>query len=50
MEGTLKAVTEGTMGVNKAALEFGIPRTTLKDRVAGQVQHGLQVRKSTFFD
>ncbi len=36
MSGALKAITEG-MGVNRAAEEFGIPKTTLKDRVAGRV-------------
>ena len=39
MRGALKAVAEG-MGVNRAAMEYGVPRTTLKDRVAGRVQHG----------
>ena len=38
MQGTLKAVAKG-MGVNRAPLEYGVPRTTLKDRVAGRVQH-----------
>jgi len=38
MRGALKAVAEG-MGVNRAAMEYGVPRTTLKDRVAGRVQH-----------
>ena len=28
------------MGVNRAALEHGVPRTTLKDRMAGRVTHG----------
>ena len=36
MQGALKAVAEG-MGVNRAVLEYGVPRTTLKDRVAGRV-------------
>ena len=31
----LVAVTEGKMGVNRAALEYNVPRTTLKDRVSG---------------
>jgi len=30
MWGALKAIAEG-MGVNKAAMEYGVPRTTLKD-------------------
>ena len=36
----LDAVAEGRMGVNRAALEFGVPPTTLKDRIAGRVVHG----------
>ena len=42
MLGALKAVSEGAMGVNRAATEFGVPRTTLKDRVSGRVTHGSQ--------
>ena len=40
MLGDLKAVKEGRMGVNRAALSYGVPLTTLKDRVAGRVLHG----------
>ena len=46
MVGVLKAVSQG-MGINRTALEFGIPKTTLKDRVAGKVQHGCM---GTLFD
>ena len=31
------------MGVNQAALEHGVPRATLKDRIAGKVIHGTYV-------
>ena len=27
----IKAVHDGTFGVNRAALEYGVPKTTLKD-------------------
>jgi len=37
--GAPKAVAEG-MGVNRAAMEYGGPRTTLRDLVVGRVQHG----------
>ncbi len=47
MSGALKAVTEG-MGVNRAAEEFGIPKTTLKDRVSGRVQHGSKSGKTPY--
>ena len=39
MLGDLKVVKEGRMGVNRAALSYGVPRTTLKDRVTGRVLH-----------
>ena len=47
MQGALKAVTEG-MGINRAAMEYGVPRTTLKDRVAGRVQHGCKSGRSPY--
>ena len=47
MQGALKAVAEG-MGVNETAMEYGIPRTTLKDRVAGRVQHGCKSGRSPY--
>lgn len=40
MLGALQAVREGTLGVNRAALEFAVPATTLKDRLSGRVTHG----------
>ena len=40
MKRAYDAVTDGKMGVNRAALVFNVPRTTLKDRVAGRVIHG----------
>ncbi len=36
----MRAVREGTMGSNAAARTFGIPKTTLKDRISGKVKHG----------
>ena len=35
MLGALQAVQEGTVSINRAATEYGIPKTTLKDRVVG---------------
>ena len=40
MEKAIAAVKEGCFGVNRAALEFAVPKTTLKDRLAGRVKHG----------
>lgn len=45
MLGALKAVSEGTMGINRAAIEFGVPKTTLKDRV---VAHGSKSGKKPY--
>jgi len=44
MLGALRATAEG-MGINRAATEFGVPKSTLKDRVAGRVQHGCKSGK-----
>ena len=40
MRGAMEAVKGGLMGVNRASREFGVPRTTLRDRISGHVQHG----------
>lgn len=47
MLGAIRSVTEGT-GVNRAALEFCVPVTTLKDRVSGRVQHGSKSGKTPY--
>ena len=36
----MKAVASGECGINRAALNYGVPHTTLKDRLSGRVQHG----------
>ena len=36
MLGAMKAVKEGSMGLNRAALEYGILKTTLSDRHLGE--------------
>ena len=36
----MEAVKSGEMGVNRAALEYGVPKTSLKDRISGRVKHG----------
>ena len=36
----IKTAKSGKMGVNRAPKEFGVPRTILKDRLSGRVQHG----------
>ena len=36
----MDAMKSGRLGVNGAAEEYNIPRTTLKDRLAERVKHG----------
>ena len=36
----MKAVKAVQFGVNRVALEYGVPKTTLKDRLNGRVIHG----------
>ena len=36
----MKVVKEVQFGVNRVALEYGVPKTTLKDRLNGRVIHG----------
>ena len=36
----MEAVKTGT-GINRAAMECGVPRTTLKDHMSGRVEHGV---------
>ena len=40
MVNAMKVVQSGEMGVNKADLEYGVPKTTLLDRISGRVVHG----------
>ena len=37
MAGAIKSVLDGKMGVNRAADQYSVPRTTLKDRLSGRV-------------
>ena len=43
----MEAIKSGKMGCNRAALdsklEYGVPRTTLKDRLSGRVVHGSNI-------
>ena len=40
MAKAMNVVISKEMGVNKAAEQFDVPRTTLKDRISGRVKHG----------
>ena len=39
----MDAVILGRMGINRAALEYSVPWTTLKDRLSGRVVHGTKM-------
>ena len=40
MLGAMDAVQTDGMGVNATAAQFGVPTTTLRNRLSGQVVHG----------
>ena len=40
MVGVISSVTSGKMEINQAADQYGVPRTTLKDRLSGRVVQG----------
>ena len=40
MQTAIDAVKSSRKGVNRAALEFSVPHTILKDRITGRVVHG----------
>ena len=40
MEKAMEAVMSG-VGISRAAMECGVPQTTLKDRISGRVEHGV---------
>ena len=43
-----EAVTNRKMGVNRAAFEFKVLRTTLKDRVSLRVVHGCNMESKPY--
>ena len=48
MVAAMEAVKSGKISVNRAALEHGIPKTTLKNRISGKVIHGTNPGPSSF--
>ena len=44
----IEAVNNGEMGQNRAAMEYGVPRTTLKDRLCGRVIHGTNIGQKAY--
>ena len=50
MRHAMEAVMSGELGVNRSALQHGVPRTTLKDRIAGRIQHGTKPGLLAYLD
>jgi len=48
MEKAMITVISQEMGVNRAAKQYDLPPTTLKDRISGQVKHGMKPGPSGF--
>ena len=48
MLGAMKAVKEGSMGLNRAALEYGVPKTTLTGCLSERVIHGCKSGRSSY--
>ena len=50
MSSAIEAVTSGSLGVNRSALQYGVPKSTLKDRIAGRVKHGTKPGPVTYLE
>ena len=50
MRNAMEAVMSGELGVNRSALQHGVPMTTLKDRIASRVQHGTKPGPVAYLD
>ena len=47
-ESAMKAVREGEMGVNRAALAHNVSKTAIKDQLSRQVEHGKPIGRAPF--
>ena len=50
MTRAIDAVKSGELGINRSALEYGVPKTTLKDTIAGRVKHGTKPGPVAYLD
>ena len=50
MTRAIEAVKSSELGINQSALEYGVPKTTLKDRIAGRVKHGTKPGPVAYLD
>ena len=45
----MEAVKSG-VGINRAVMECGVPRTTLKDHISGRLEHGINSGLVTYLN
>ena len=50
MTRAVEAMKSCELGINRSALEYGVPKTTLKDRIAGRVKHGTKPGPVAYLD
>ena len=50
MTRAIEAMKSSELGINRSALEYGVPKTTLKDRIAGRVKHGTKPEPVAYLD
>ena len=50
MVAAIKVVEKNKSGINQAAITHNMPKTTLKDRLSGRVQHGSKAGPKPCFD
>ena len=52
MRWAMEAVMNGELGINRSAIQYGVPKTTVKNRISRRVQHGtnLKAQASSLFD
>ena len=50
MIAAMESVEKGLSGVNQAALQHGVPKTSLKNRLSGRVVHGTKPGPRPYLD
>ena len=50
MIAAMNSVEKGSSGVNQAALLYGVPKTSLKNRLSGRVVHGTKPGPRPYLD
>ena len=50
MLAAMKDLRDGKMSINQYATVYGVPRTTLKDRLSGRVEHGTKPEPKAYLN